>query len=114
MPIRTLVNQNGDLVPILRLGCASGVSLAIGSTATNTATTGFKSDVVIVSSDVSVNIRFHNSATETFAATTDFRIPANSIMSFDISAMANPFMSVRTTTGTATGSFGNIWIGEAV
>jgi hypothetical protein len=114
MPIQTLLNQNGDMVPILRIGTASGITLALGSTATNTATTGFRTDVVIISSDVSVNIKFHNSATETFAATTDFRLPANSIMSFDISGLGKTFMSVRTTTGTATGTFGNIWIGEAV
>lgn len=114
MPIRTQVNQNGDLVPVLKIGTASGVALALGSTATNTATTGLGGGIVILSSDLSFNFKFHNSATETFAATTDHRLPANSTVSYDISDMGTVFISARSTTGTATGVLGTLWISRAV
>jgi hypothetical protein len=114
MPLRTLTNQNGDMIPVLKVGCASGVALVVGSTATHTATTGFKGNVVRISTDIGICFRFHNSATETLAATTDHRLPANSVESFDISDMGSPFLSVRTTTGTATGNLGMVFVSEAV
>lgn len=110
------MNQNGDMVPVLKFGTASGIAFAIGSTATNTATTGLGAGVVRVTSDLSVNIRFHLSATEALASTTDLRIPANSPESFDISEMARggPFMSWIGTTCTATGVLGTVWISQSV
>jgi hypothetical protein len=115
MPIRTLVNQNQSLVPVLKIGTASGLVLALGSTATNTATTGLGCGVVILSSDISFNFKFHNSATETFAASQDHRLPANSTVSFDISDMGSQvFLSARGTTATAVGVLGTLWISRAL
>lgn len=112
MPLNTLVNQNGDLIPVLYLGSASGIHLQVGSTATNTATTGFSTEVIRVTSDIGVCIKFHFSATETLAATTDHFMPANSVESFQI--RKGMFLSARTTTGTATGVLGAVRISEAV
>jgi len=106
---RLPVDSAGFAVQIARLYPDANQALAIGATATTS--TALNSDIVRVNSDISINILF-GEAGDGPAATTDARVPADTVEYFQI--VPGQLLHVITTTGTDVGQLGTLWVSEIV
>lgn len=101
MPV---LSSHGEMYHVLHLGTSQSVS--VGSTAT-TFGSAVQAQLLRITADIGINYLLGASPT---AATTDVRLPSD-VVEYIQCSIGN-VVSVRTTTGTATGVLGTVWITE--